>query len=104
MAPVTSPAARAGRATPLRGGLAWPHLEDGLTWRSQAVALWPHALWISGDGRFASVANCGPGTTVVLHASFAGAEEAKRTIDRRGCGADCKRHHEIIDLDPGGDS
>jgi hypothetical protein len=59
---------------------------------------WPAAEWIIGDGRYASIARCGP-VTVMLFATPAEAERAKALIDRIGCSHACRRDHEITDLD-----
>ena len=60
---------------------------------------WPGALWITGEGRHAVTAHCGHGTTVTLHEDMPAAVEAKRWIDRFGCGGDCRNDHHIIDLE-----
>jgi hypothetical protein len=73
------------------------------------------AIWIEGDGPFATVAHCpstastyGPfnttprrssrAETVQLHQRRADAERALSMIDSSGCGGSCHNDHEIVDL------
>jgi hypothetical protein len=58
---------------------------------------WPAAAWIAGTGPHASVAYCRV-TTVMLHDRPEDADQAKQFIDRFGCGGQCTRRHEVIDL------
>lgn len=80
-----------------------------LTWKRLARLRWPKAVWIHGDGPFASVAHCPVYTdsshnrilrwgTVELHKRREDAEEALRIITGSGCGGDCHRDHELVDL------
>lgn len=65
---------------------------------STARKLWPHAIWIIGNGQFASVSRCHPGATVMLFESLAEAAIAKRCIDDTACGGGCRRDHILFDL------
>src|SRR5262245_61005755 len=76
------------------------------TWRTLACCRWRRAIWVSGNGRFASVSLCahsvGGGryedTTVQLYREHDAAVAAKRTIDATGCGNSCSRNHFVTDL------
>jgi hypothetical protein len=66
----------------------------------EARKRWPSAIWIVGNGRYASAACCAPGATVMLFETPYEAELAKRQIDETGCGGGCRGAgwHEIVDL------
>jgi len=64
---------------------------------SQARRRWPEAVWIIGNGAYASVAYCGD-TSVMLFSTQAEAMTAKEFIDRTACGHACHRRHEIVHL------
>jgi hypothetical protein len=68
------------------------------SYRAIARKRWREAIWISGDGRFASVSHCREAPTVELHKTRADAECAKRIIDSSDCGGACRRDHEIVEL------
>jgi len=68
------------------------------TYRTLAKCLWPRALWIVGEGPYATLAWCPRGLTVELHRTREAAEEAKACIDVTGCGGLCQGRHEIIIL------
>ena len=68
------------------------------TWTTFAKCVWPKALWVHGDGAYASVARCGRGTTIQLYSSPIEALGAKQLIDSHGCGGLCQRRHEVIRL------
>jgi hypothetical protein len=76
------------------------------TWRAFALCVWPRAIWVYGDGRWASYSGCphlGPrgreyAVTVELHPTRAGCERAKEMIDRGHCGNCCRKDHRVIDL------
>lgn len=68
------------------------------TFTTFAKCIWPRAHWIHGDGAYASVARCGRGTTIQLHATATDAQDAKEQIDGHGCGGLCQRQHEVIQL------
>lgn len=68
------------------------------TYTKVAKYSWPHAAWIFGDGRWASLARCVP-LTVMLFETLDAAESAQAQIDRTGCGSNCTRRHEIVDMD-----
>src|SRR5262245_57249410 len=68
------------------------------SWRPFARHLSPRAVWIAGNGRFASLSNCRPAATVALHANRAKAQEAVTLIDKIACGSRCTGRHEVIDL------
>jgi hypothetical protein len=60
----------------------------------------PKAIWIEGNGEYASISDCPPGTTVCLFETWEDAEQAKSAIDCPGCGGSClgKRGHSIVRL------
>ena len=59
---------------------------------------WPGAIWIIGDGPYASVSRCPPGETVMLFGTMAEAEMLKSFIDSTGCGESCRRDHHAVEL------
>lgn len=75
------------------------------TWWRLAKCRWPRATWIVGEGPFASVSRCSPGSTVELYWHVEQAREAKRFIDGSWCGGRCggRSYHHVIDLDGGGE-
>jgi hypothetical protein len=68
------------------------------SFKARARARWPAALSIFGDGPYASVSRCPPGTTVILCASLESAQKRKANIDKLGCGRECKGRHEVVKL------
>jgi len=67
------------------------------TLRALAKCMWPRAVWVAGEGRYATLAHCDV-LTVQLHQTREAAESALGMIDRTGCGGGCHRHHELIRL------
>lgn len=66
-----------------------------------ARSLYPRAVWIAGDGRFALVAPCKKNWSITLWEERERAEECKAVIDRMGCGGFCWLNaHYIQDLKP----
>lgn len=65
-----------------------------------AESMWPNAEWITGNGRYASVAMCQV-PTVLLHESLDDAEKAWDRINRTGCGGFCHRDHWVWNLQTG---
>jgi hypothetical protein len=65
-----------------------------------ANCIWPHALWITGNGCYATVSHCGRGITVQLHQTVDDARIALAAIDIGGCGGRCTDRHEVIDISP----
>jgi hypothetical protein len=70
--------------------------------RAIAQRLYPRALWIHGQGRYASLAVCS-GLTVMLYATMEDARQGKQWIDRCGCGHACRGEsrpamHTIVEL------
>lgn len=64
-----------------------------------AWSQWPKAFWIVGEGRHASISECGDEATVLLCETLSDAMEQKAFIDRIGCGHKCRRQrHRIVDL------
>lgn len=55
------------------------------------------ARWINGDGPYALLAWCKT-LTVTLYDSLEEAEKKKNNIDQIGCGGECSRKHEIVDV------
>src|SRR5262245_64686770 len=71
------------------------------TYRQAARCRWRDALWVEGEGRWASVSLCPHeenfvpkrAVTVELYASREEALAAKARIDRGFCGNACRRLH-----------
>ena len=63
----------------------------------------PRALWVEGQGRYATLAHCG-GLTVELHRTQAEAQQALDVINATGCGHRCSRNHELVVLPEEGPS
>jgi len=70
-----------------------------------ACCRWRRAIWVSGEGRYASVSLCGhlvgrgwQDTPVQLYRERDDAEAANRAIDATGCGNRCSRNHFTTDL------
>ena len=59
---------------------------------------WPRAIWIIGDGPYASVSRCPPGETIMLFGTMAEAEALKSFIDTTGCCEGCRRDHVAVEL------
>jgi hypothetical protein len=74
-----------------------PGKEEIMKWRAYAQRRWPEACWVSGEGRYASLAHCRE-LTIQLYDDEIVALLAKRVIDDSGCGGACHRDHEVIDL------
>ncbi len=72
------------------------------SWRTYAECRWRKAIWVHGRGPWASLSLCPHGRTyggtVQLYENRQDAAEAKRGIDRLGCGGTCWRRHYIINL------
>jgi len=71
-----------------------PHKDS----KALAKRTWPRAAWISGAGRYASVAVCRD-LTVILFQELADARAAKALIDQTACGGACCRNHYLYDLE-----
>jgi len=69
------------------------------TYRMVAHCRWPHAAWVTGEGRWAVLAHC-RALTVTLHPTLERAARAKRLIDTDACGGRCHRDHDLVDLHP----
>jgi hypothetical protein len=59
---------------------------------------WRRAIWVIGDGPYASVSRCPPGATVMLFGTMAEAEVVTGFIDSTGCGENCRRDHLTVEL------
>lgn len=59
---------------------------------------WPRAIWIVGDGPYASVSRCPPGETIMLFGTMAEAETLKSFIDSTGCCEGCRLDHLTVEL------
>src|SRR5262245_29027512 len=68
------------------------------TWTTYAECKWPSAIWVLGRGPWASVSDCHPGSTIMLHQTREQAEQAKAGIDNLACGGRCHRAHRIMSL------
>ena len=62
---------------------------------------WPRAVWIIGDGPYASVPRCPPCEAAMLFSTMAEAEMLKGFIDSAGCSESCRRDHVIVELKVG---
>jgi hypothetical protein len=62
---------------------------------------WPRAIWIIGDGPYASVSRCPPGETIMLLDTMAEAEMFKTFMDNTGCCEGCRRDHLTMELRQG---
>lgn len=61
------------------------------TFAAFAKCVWPRATSISGEGEWATIASCRPGTwQVELHATERKAREALALIRGSGCGGACR--------------
>jgi hypothetical protein len=69
-----------------------------LNYQRKANRRWPKAEWITGDGRYASVARCQDALTIELHQTRQDALLAKARIDSTGCCGGCNNLHSVIDL------
>jgi hypothetical protein len=67
------------------------------TLNKYARCVWPNAIWVHGEGRYALLAHCAV-LTVSLHARLEDAEKWKTIIDTSLCGGRCYRDHEIVQL------
>jgi hypothetical protein len=78
------------------------HLQSTMTKPSsylrRARKKWPRAIWIIGDGAYASVSRCPPGETVMLFDTMAQAEALKGFIDTTGCCDTCRHDHLTLEL------
>lgn len=79
------------------------------SYRAVAQCLWRRAVWVMGQGPYATLSCDNHDTkpylrrsrgsrSVVLHAALADALEAITVIDQSGCGGGCRRDHKLIDL------
>src|SRR5262249_46320927 len=60
------------------------------SWRTAARCRWPKAIWVAGDGPVGLLAAWGGELTITLWSKIdAKAEQAKRQIDKFGCGSGC---------------
>ena len=69
-----------------------------MTYNAKARKRWRNAVWISGEGKWATLAHCND-LTVQLHETKSEAIKAKRIIDNCGCGGFCNMDHSIVDMD-----
>ena len=65
---------------------------------ARARRKWPRAIWIVGDGPYASVSRCPPGETVMLFPTMAEAETLKNFIDSTRCCESCRLDHLTVEL------
>jgi hypothetical protein len=69
-------------------------------YRIETRKRYKRAVWIVGEGRYATVATCNGSVTVMLHETREKAQRAKQEIDSCGCGGGCVNAHRIVDLAP----
>jgi hypothetical protein len=77
------------------------------TYNRFASCVWRKAVWVTGEGPFATVSYCvqwRPGyadsMTVMLHKTETAARHTLDFIDRTACGGGCSRAHELVRLIP----
>ncbi|MET7639348.1 hypothetical protein [Streptomyces sp. NPDC005438] len=75
------------------------------TYNALAKCMWPRAVWVCGEGPYATVSRCPSGgrrnaLTVALWSTHEAALSAKKIIDDSMCGGSCwgARGHEIVQL------
>ncbi|MEK6251253.1 MAG: hypothetical protein AABM43_04790 [Actinomycetota bacterium] len=68
------------------------------SYRTLARCLWPEAIWVAGNGPWASLAYCNV-LTVELYRTEASALLAKRAIDQTACGGRCYGDHRFVYLE-----
>lgn len=73
------------------------------TFRAMARCIWRRACWITGNGPYASVSNCGA-TTVMLYSDMLAAHKALEFIDELGCGGQCFGNHTLFLIGQIGDA
>ncbi|TFV78378.1 hypothetical protein E4P39_03955 [Blastococcus sp. CT_GayMR19] len=67
------------------------------TYPDLARRTWPEALWIRGEGRYATVRGCG-GITVLLHPTEAEARAALGRMHPFGANGTCESYHDLVVL------
>lgn len=67
------------------------------SWKEVAQLTWPQALYVIGQGRFATVRDC-DGMTVVLHETEAEAQVALRRMHPHGTHGKCESRHDLVVL------
>lgn len=65
--------------------------------RARALCEWPRAHWVSGEGEWALIAQCGV-LTVRLHPSWESATSERADLDKRGCCHQCRHDHAVARL------
>lgn len=68
------------------------------TFSAMANCIWRRAVWIDGEGPYATIAYCGGQTTVALHATEDAAHDALKLITPYGCGSRCCGDHDMVEL------
>lgn len=63
-----------------------------------AACIWRRAVWVDGEGPYATVAYCGQQTSVMLHRTLAAARAALDLISPLGCGSRCAGDHDLVEL------
>jgi hypothetical protein len=61
-------------------------------------ALMRRAVWVEGEGDYATVAYCGGDITIMRHETMGIAIVAKQHIDQHGCGSLCCKMHSIVEV------
>ncbi len=70
-------------------------------WRTLGYCLWPRAVWVVGQGEWASVSYCRAGSTsVMFHPTEHDARQALEFIDHYACGGRCSRNHALVRIAP----
>ncbi|GAB3154210.1 hypothetical protein GCM10027258_57750 [Amycolatopsis stemonae] len=73
------------------------------TFLAMAKCIWRRAVWITGEGPYATVSRCAHGpyelaVTVRLHADLDSAQSSLKLINDTGCGGRCSNRHELVEL------
>ena len=69
------------------------------TYATMAKCLWPRAVWVNGEGPYATVAYCNGNTSIQLHEALEEARASMAQIDATGCGSRCGRRHKLLRLE-----
>lgn len=69
------------------------------TYYSIAKERYKRAVYIVGEGRYATVSTCNGSISVHLHKTQQESRKAIEFINNTGCGSCCTKNHRIIDLE-----
>lgn len=66
---------------------------------SAAEEMWPQAEWITGRGRWATLAHCNDALTICLWTTKKEAHARLQEINVKGCGGCCIKDHSLVDME-----